>query len=47
LTGADLSGAVTEGAVLKGAHYDAQTCWPDDFKPKWHGAVLVEQTAKG
>jgi hypothetical protein len=43
LRGADLRGAHLRGADLTGARYDENTCWPEGFEPRQHGAVLVHQ----
>jgi len=39
---ADLTGAQLDGAVLTGAIYNRDTRWPSGFRPREHGAVLVE-----
>ncbi len=47
LAGADLCGANLEDAHLgwvrlRGAHYDKETCWPENFDPVGAGAIKVE-----
>jgi hypothetical protein len=43
LHGADLSGAVLIRVDLTGARYSSDTHWPDNFDPKAHQAVNVDE----
>lgn len=41
LRGANLTGALMLGIYLLDAIYDHDTCWPQNFNPGDHGAILV------
>jgi len=42
LQGADLTGALLEGAVLIGCQYDDSTIFPSGFDPATHGMIWID-----